>query len=140
MPRSTALLSQQPGVTLTTGYEVRKLERNADKSWRVTAEATNGGGTRVINAKFVFAGAGGGALPILQESAIPEADNYAGFPVGGSFLVSENPAVANRHLAKVYGKADVARRRCRCRISTRAISTRSALCCSDRSRPSPPSS
>jgi malate dehydrogenase (quinone) len=55
----------------------------------------------------VFAGAGGGALPILQKSGIPEADDYAGFPVGGSFLVSETPAVAERHLAKVYGKAAV---------------------------------
>ena len=100
-------LSRQPGVTMTAGYEVRKLERNADKSWRVTAEQTNGGGKRIINARFVFAGAGGGALPILQASGIPEADNYAGFPVGGSFLVSEKPEIANRHLAKVYGKAAV---------------------------------
>ena len=102
-----AALAAQPGVTLTTGHEVRKLERNADKSWHVTAERTNGGGRRVIDARFVFAGAGGGALPILQESGIPEADNYAGFPVGGSFLVSENPEVAERHRAKVYGKASV---------------------------------
>jgi malate dehydrogenase (quinone) len=100
-------LGRQQGVTMTAGYEVRKLERNADKSWRVTAEATNGGGKRIINARFVFAGAGGGALPILQASGIPEADNYAGFPVGGSFLVSEKPEIANRHLAKVYGKAAV---------------------------------
>ncbi|WP_298090562.1 malate dehydrogenase (quinone) [uncultured Sphingomonas sp.] len=102
-----ASLRTQPGVTLTTGYEVRKLERNADKTWRVTARATHGGDTRVINARFVFAGAGGGALSILQESGIPEADNYAGFPVGGSFLVSEKPELATRHLAKVYGKAAV---------------------------------
>jgi len=32
-----ATLRKQPGVTLTTGHEVRSLERNADKSWRVTA-------------------------------------------------------------------------------------------------------
>ncbi|WP_112383558.1 malate dehydrogenase (quinone) [Sphingomonas carotinifaciens] len=102
-----ASLKTQPGVTLTTGYEVRKLERNPDKTWRVTARAVNGGGSRVINARFVFAGAGGGALSILQESGIPEADNYAGFPVGGSFLVSEKPELASRHLAKVYGKAAV---------------------------------
>lgn len=102
-----ASLKTQPGVTLTTGYEVRKLERNPDKTWRVTARAVNGGSSRVINARFVFAGAGGGALSILQESGIPEADNYAGFPVGGSFLVSEKPELANRHLAKVYGKAAV---------------------------------
>lgn len=103
-----ASLAAQDGVTLTTGYEVRRLERSGDGGWRVTAEPTHGnGGTRVINARFVFAGAGGGALPILQESGIPEADNYAGFPVGGSFLVTQNPQVAGRHLAKVYGKAAV---------------------------------
>ena len=102
-----ASLRSKPGFTLTNGYEVRKLERNPDKTWRVTAEARDGSGKRIITARFVFAGAGGGALPILQESGIPEADNYAGFPVGGSFLVSEKREVADRHLAKVYGKAAV---------------------------------
>ena len=53
------------------------------------------------------AGAGGAALKLLQESGIPEAKDYAGFPVGGQFLVSENPDVVNHHLAKVYGKASV---------------------------------
>jgi malate dehydrogenase (quinone) len=100
-------LSTQPGVTLTTGHEVRALERNSDKSWRVTARNMKTDDKRIINARFVFAGAGGGALPILQKSGIPEGDDYAGFPVGGSFLVTENPAVAHHHLAKVYGKAAV---------------------------------
>jgi malate dehydrogenase (quinone) len=100
-------LSAQPGVTLTTGHEVRALERNPDKSWRVTARNMKTDDKRIINARFVFAGAGGGALPILQKSGIPEGDDYAGFPVGGSFLVTENPAVAHHHLAKVYGKAAV---------------------------------
>ena len=54
-----------------------------------------------------FIGAGGAALPLLQKTGIPEAKAYAGFPVGGSFLVSENPEVVKRHLAKVYGKASV---------------------------------
>ena len=61
----------------------------------------------MIKAKFVFIGAGGAALKLLQESGIPEADDYAGFPVGGQFPVSENPEVVNRHLAKVYGQASV---------------------------------
>ena len=59
------------------------------------------------DAKFVFIGAGGGALHLLQKSGIPEAKEYAGFPVGGSFLVTENPTVAQQHLAKAYGKASV---------------------------------
>jgi len=100
-------LTRQPGVTLRTGHEVRALERNRDGSWRVTAYDRKTDAKHVINARFVFAGAGGGALPILQESGIPEGDNYAGFPVGGSFLVTEKPEIAHRHLAKVYGKAAV---------------------------------
>ncbi|WP_205418839.1 malate:quinone oxidoreductase, partial [Klebsiella aerogenes] len=38
---------------------------------------------------------------------IPEADGYGGFPVGGQFLVTTNPEIANQHLAKVYGLASV---------------------------------
>jgi len=106
-----ASLAKQPGFTLTTGHEVRALERETtgkDKGrWRVTARAMKTDEKQVINARFVFAGAGGGALPILQKSGIPEADDYAGFPVGGSFLVADKSAITHRHLAKVYGKAAV---------------------------------
>jgi malate dehydrogenase (quinone) len=55
----------------------------------------------------VFIGAGGGALHLLQKSGIPEANEYGAFPVGGSFLVTDNPAIAERHMAKAYGKASV---------------------------------
>jgi malate dehydrogenase (quinone) len=87
---------------------VRGFKRNADNSWSVTvADLKNNDAEHVIKAKFVFIGAGGAALKLLQESGIPEADDYAGFPVGGQFLVSDNPEVVNRHLAKVYGQASV---------------------------------
>ncbi len=98
-------LRKHPKFTLTTGHEVRSLERNADGTWRVTARGMKDDDEQVVTARFVFAGAGGGALPILQKSGIPEADDYAGFPVGGSFLVTDKPGIAHRHLAKVYGKA-----------------------------------
>jgi malate dehydrogenase (quinone) len=60
-----------------------------------------------VLAKFVFIGAGGGSLPLLQKSGIPEGRGYAGFPVSGIWLRCDNPAVASRHNAKVYGKASV---------------------------------
>ena len=60
---------------------------------------------RTINARFVFLGAGGAALTLLQKSAIPESHGYAGFPVSGVWLRCEKPEVVNRHRAKVYGKA-----------------------------------
>lgn len=65
------------------------------------------GEAQTIDAKYVFIGAGGGALKLLQKTGIPEADNYAGFPVGGSFLMTEIPAVTAQHLEKVYGQASV---------------------------------
>ncbi|ARJ41739.1 malate:quinone oxidoreductase [Pantoea alhagi] len=103
-----ASLEKSPNFSLQTRHEVRDIERNDDGSWNVTvADLTNNGAERVIRAKYVFIGAGGAALPLLQKSGIPEAKNYAGFPVGGSFLVTENQEVVKQHLAKVYGKASV---------------------------------
>ncbi|HBX56827.1 MAG TPA: malate:quinone oxidoreductase, partial [Pseudomonas sp.] len=70
-------------------------------------DLANGEQETSVNAKFVFIGAGGGALKLLQQSGIPEADGYAGFPVGGQFLVTKNPAIVAQHQAKVYGLASV---------------------------------
>ena len=101
-------LKTQPTFTLTPSSEVQEITRNEDGTWRVSYTDTRTGDRKgVINAKFVFLGAGGGALPLLQMSGIPEADDYAGFPVGGSFLVCEKPEIVNRHLAKAYGQASV---------------------------------
>lgn len=87
---------------------VRRFRQNADKSWTITvSDANNSHAKRTIKAKFIFIGAGGAALKLLQQTKIPQAKEYAGFPVGGQFLVCENPDVVNHHLAKVYGQADV---------------------------------
>ncbi len=103
-----ASLQKKPNFTLSLGHEVRDIKRNPDNTWNVTvADLKNGDKESVIKAKFVFIGAGGASLTLLQKSGIPEADNYGGFPVGGEFLVTENPDVVKRHLAKVYGKASV---------------------------------
>ncbi|WP_329601087.1 malate dehydrogenase (quinone) [Citrobacter koseri] len=103
-----ASLQKKPNFALQLNTEVRGFKRNADNSWTVTvADLKNGEAEHAIKAKFVFIGAGGAALKLLQETGIPEAKDYAGFPVGGQFLVSENPDVVNNHLAKVYGQASV---------------------------------
>ena len=100
-------LKKNNNFTLQTSSEVTAFKRNADNSWHVTIKNVNSGEERAIDAKYVFIGAGGGALKLLQKTGIPEADNYAGFPVGGSFLMTENPAVTNEHRQKVYGQASV---------------------------------
>ena len=102
-----AHLQTTPKFDLKLSSEVQDITRNADGSWRVSYKNLKDGTKTETDAKFVFIGAGGGALHLLQKSGIPEAKDYAAFPVGGSFLVTDNPAIAEQHLAKAYGKASV---------------------------------
>ena len=102
-----AYLQTKPNFSLKLSSEVEDIKRNEDGSWRVVYKNLKDGSKTETDAKFVFIGAGGGALHLLQKSGIPEAKEYAGFPVGGSFLVTDNPTVAEQHLAKAYGKASV---------------------------------
>lgn len=102
-----AHLQTTPKFDLKLSSEVQDITKNADGSWRVSYKNLKDGTKTETDAKFVFIGAGGGALHLLQKSGIPEAKEYAGFPVGGSFLVTENPTIAEQHLAKAYGKASV---------------------------------
>lgn len=100
-------LKKDPDFRLETSTEVTGFKRNSDNSWHVTIKDVKSGAERDVDARYVFIGAGGAAIKLLQETGIPEAENYAGFPVGGSFLMTENPAIAERHLEKVYGQASV---------------------------------
>jgi malate dehydrogenase (quinone) len=91
------------GATALFGHEVRNLTRQSDGSWTLLVRNRRTGEKRRLNAKFVFVGAGGDALPLLQRSGIKEVRGYAGFPIGGRFLRTDNPALTAAHRAKVYG-------------------------------------
>lgn len=95
------------GAELKLNTEASKLRRQQDGSWDISLRSLVGYGKSVINAKFVFVGAGGGALALLQSSGIPEIKGFGGFPISGKFLRCDNPDVVNEHRAKVYGKAAV---------------------------------
>jgi malate dehydrogenase (quinone) len=95
-------LEEAHGVEIMCGRGVSSLERTFEGNWQVQLED---GGSR--EAKFVFIGAGGGALRLLEKSNIPEAAHYGGFPVSGEWLVCKNKELVERHHAKVYGKASV---------------------------------
>lgn len=100
-------LGSQGTFALHTAHEVRGLRRTGDGRWRVTVRDTREGRTTEVVARFVFLGAGGGALPLLLRSGIAEGRGYGGFPVSGLWLVCHNPEVVARHAAKVYGKASL---------------------------------
>jgi len=93
---------QKQGVGISTAAEVKGLSKQSDGSWNVRVA-----GGASVNAKFVFVGAGGWALKLLQKSGIPEAKGYGTFPVGGQWLRTDNPAIVAKHQAKVYSQASV---------------------------------
>ncbi|MGE8359240.1 malate:quinone oxidoreductase [Pseudomonas sp.] len=101
-------LTSKEHVNLHLEHEVRDIVRNDDGTWTVVvADLGNDAKETSVKAKFVFIGAGGGALKLLQKSGIEEAEGYAGFPVGGQFLVTKNQEIVAQHQAKLYGKASV---------------------------------
>ncbi len=98
-------LQQHPDFELLLQHTVKHLEQHKNGRWQVSIQDKNTGSSKTIDAGFVFLGAGGGALPLLQKSGIPEGKGYGGFPVSGQWLVCSNPDIVKQHHAKVYGKA-----------------------------------
>ncbi len=94
-------------VKLHLAHEVQGLEQDKSGAWKLKVKNLTTNKKRTITAKFVFIGAGGGSLPLLEESGIPESKGYGGFPVSGQWLICNNPEVIEKHDAKVYGKAAV---------------------------------
>ena len=91
------------GMTTLFGHDVRDLSKDSGGGWTVKVVNRRTRAKHKIKAKFVFVGAGGGALPLLQKAGIPEAKGFGGFPVGGQWLRSANPELTAGHQAKVYG-------------------------------------
>ena len=101
-----AILGKMEGFTIHYSTRVQDLHREGDH-WNLWVRNEKTGEHRYAQASFIFLGAGGGSLPLLQKSRIPEGRGYAGFPVSGIWLRCDNPEIAVRHHAKVYGKAAV---------------------------------
>ena len=97
-------LGQQPGCRVTTGHRVESLKRH-DGIWQLRVLNKRTGRRIETRAPFVFLGAGGGSLPLLQRSRIPQSRGIGGFPIGGQWLVCDKAEVVQQHHAKVYGQA-----------------------------------
>ncbi|AHK16562.1 MULTISPECIES: malate dehydrogenase (quinone) [Thalassolituus] len=100
-------LQKHEKFSLLVNHEVDDFEHARDGSWFVRINDRKTKKATTVRAKFVFLGAGGGALPLLQESGIDEASGYGGFPVSGQWLVCKDPKIVSQHHAKVYGKAAI---------------------------------
>lgn len=100
-------LKNKNEITLETEHEVKDLTRLSNSKWAVKVKDLKSGNNKAVNADFVFIGAGGGAILLLQKSGIPESKKFGGFPVGGQWLICQNEEVIKQHHAKVYGKAKI---------------------------------
>ncbi len=106
---SSELASQlaERGVEFVFETRVSDLRKTSEGTWELTLRDELGHTPQFIEADFVFVGAGGAALPLLQKSGIPEIRGYGGFPVSGEWLKCDNPDVVSQHNSKVYGLAEV---------------------------------
>ncbi|MCP1995807.1 malate:quinone oxidoreductase [Flavobacterium sp. HSC-61S13] len=102
-----AYLQTLEGVNMHFNTEVQKLKKQEDGRWRVSAKKLETKEKSRIKAKFVFIGAGGGSILLLEKADIPEGKGFGGFPVGGQWLKCTNQEIIDQHFAKVYGKASV---------------------------------
>jgi malate dehydrogenase (quinone) len=100
-------LATKKNINISVNQEVKDIDREDDGRWEVEVKDLKTGDKREIKAKFVFIGAGGHSLLLLEKSGIPEANGYGGFPVGGQWLRCTNKEIIKQHQAKVYGKASV---------------------------------
>ncbi|WP_276313760.1 malate dehydrogenase (quinone) [Antribacter gilvus] len=110
LTRKLVDLAVEQGAELHVEHEVKGLKKLKDGRWKLTLRDRSWNAptrSKTVTARFVFVGAGGGALPLLQASGIKEIRGYGGFPISGEFLRTEVPEVVAQHHAKVYGKADV---------------------------------
>ncbi|TQR27514.1 malate dehydrogenase (quinone) [Lysinibacillus sphaericus] len=98
---------QKQNVEVNYKHEILDIKRTKEGLWEVKVHDLIGCKAKYYTTKFLFIGAGGASLPILQKTGIPESKHVGGFPVSGLFLVCKNPKIVEQHHAKVYGKAAV---------------------------------
>lgn len=98
---------KEQNVAIHYQHSVKNMKRTSDGQWELSVKNLKSGAVERHKAKFVFIGAGGGSLHLLQKTGIPEGKHIGGFPVSGIFMVCKNPKVVEQHHAKVYGKASV---------------------------------
>ena len=97
-------IKKHPNADVQYNHEVVNFNRRKDGIWEVKVKNRNTGQVFEHQTDYVFIGAGGGAIPLLQKTGIPESKHLGGFPISGQFIACTNPQVIEQHDAKVYGK------------------------------------
>lgn len=107
LTRALVANAEKQGAEVRLSTRVEALRQQSNGIWQLRINDRAENKKQVVRGRFVFVGAGGGALPILQKAGFKEIRGYGGFPISGQFYRTDNPEVVAKHLAKVYGKASV---------------------------------
>lgn len=100
-------LAEDSEVEIFLYHEAKELNKNEANGWDIEVKDRINNHSQRVSADFVFIGAGGYALPLLESSDIEESEGYGGFPVSGEWLVSTRQDLVEKHHAKVYTQASI---------------------------------
>ena len=98
-------LKKQKNFEIHLNHEILTIKEIKSNLWEVSFKNNISNEIKKTFAKFIFIGAGGHAIRMLQKTGIREQKGYAGFPVSGQWLVCSNQKIVNQHNSKVYGMA-----------------------------------
>jgi len=98
-------LRNQDNIELLNHSNVYNIQNTKNGRWLISIKGQNVGKHSKFVTNYLYIGAGGGTLPLLEKANIKEAKGYGGFPISGLWLRCTNPEIIERHHAKAYGKA-----------------------------------
>lgn len=104
LSRSQAEFMENRGCLIRTGHDITRIRRGSDGVWSLSGRIHGSRKRFHVRSRFVFVGAGGYALRMLQKARVREVRGYGVFPFGAQFLRTDRAEVVDRHDAKVYGK------------------------------------
>jgi len=99
------LLKKNKKFHLYTNYNVEKISLQNNGLTNLEIKHRINKNSLKIKSNKIFIGAGGQSIPLLQKIGLKEANGYAGFPLSGKWLISENKKIIAKHDAKIYGQA-----------------------------------
>src|SRR5699024_6673451 len=97
-------LESENKVNVLYNRTVTDIDRLPKGSWEVKIKNEEANRLEHIRADFVFIGAGGGAIPLLQNTGIYESEALGGLSITGKVLMCTNEEIVSKHHATVYGK------------------------------------
>ncbi|GAB3301641.1 malate dehydrogenase (quinone) [Parasphingorhabdus pacifica] len=104
LTRQLLSVIEERGGTVHTHRHITSLHRRG-KHWQLEVRDRGSNRRGRLRAPYVFVGAGGGTLPLLQAARVPETRRYGAFPISGQFLRTDRPELVAAHRGKVYGHA-----------------------------------